>query len=367
MSRRARGTLLVVGASLAAHAAGAQGVYDTNVRTAPQYVHYTIDAPIGETISELAVPLFAVVPVSPALTFDIGSAFAMTHVDLPNGKSSEVSGLTDTQLRGSYTFGNDFVVLTAGVNLPTGHSTVTLAQATAAARMGSDFLSLPITAMGTGFGITGGVAVAQPMGDWNVGGALGVRHSSGFDPIDDPQNGKLHFVPGNEYRARVGVDRPVGTGRFSLGVTFSSFGQDLSGTYAYNTGNRIVTQVSLTNTVGMGGLTVAAWNMYRAATTATDTTIDQSALGAADIANLFVGYGVRPGGVYVEPSLELRGMGQEFSLPSMMARVGLRSEFGSGRFRVSPAVAYALGGYGGRASASSKLPGFQGTLGVRLY
>src|SRR6185503_17156813 len=109
-----------------------------------------------------------------------------------------------------YTLGTDFVVLTAGVNIPTGQSTVNVDQLAAAALIGNDFLAFPISNMGTGFGATGGIAVARPAGDWNFGAGISVRRSSQYDPFSPTGGVLLHYQPGNEYRARLGLDRAVG-------------------------------------------------------------------------------------------------------------------------------------------------------------
>ena len=149
----------------------AQSVGDIGARIAPQFYSYKIDSPSNITISEFAVPIFVVVPVAPRLTFDVGTSFARSRVEQTgtNASVSTISGLTDTQIRGNLSLGNDFVVITGGVNLPTGQSTVPVAEQRAAGLIGSDFLSFPISNMGSGLGGTGGVAMAQPVGDWNVG------------------------------------------------------------------------------------------------------------------------------------------------------------------------------------------------------
>src|SRR5690242_8097870 len=166
--------------------AAAQTIYDSNVRVAPQFVQYRLASPINETISEFATPIFVVIPVSQTLSFDIGTAYAWARVS-PDGSSGEaastVSGLTDTQLRANVALGTDFVVLTAGVNLPTGRESATQTQQLAAFRIGSDFLAFPISNMGTGLGFTGGVALARPLGAWNLGMGASVRQSSAYEPV----------------------------------------------------------------------------------------------------------------------------------------------------------------------------------------
>src|SRR5947209_6869807 len=144
-------TRLAAAATFLAMLAGplaAQSVFDTNLRTAPQYLRYQIKSPINETISEFAAPVFVVIPVSTRFNIDVGTAYAWARVE-PNGSSQEqastVSGLTDTQVRGNLSLGTDFVVLTAGVNIPTGRETASEAEQLAAFRIGNDFLALPIS------------------------------------------------------------------------------------------------------------------------------------------------------------------------------------------------------------------------------
>src|SRR5581483_8857419 len=149
--------------TFSASTAAAQSIFDIGVRTAPQFHSYTIDAPSNLKISEFTVPVFVLLPITRDFSFDVGTSYASSHVEqTSNGTkaTSDISGLTDTQIRANYVLGNDFVVLTAGVNLPTGKSTVTTSQLLAANLIGSDFLAFPISNMGTGFGGTGGIAFA---------------------------------------------------------------------------------------------------------------------------------------------------------------------------------------------------------------
>ena len=281
-----------------------QSLLDAEVRLAPQYVHYQVHAPADETIAELAVPVFVTFPVGSRFSFDVGTAFARAHAT-SGATRSEISGLTDTQIRGSYTFGGDFVILTAGVSLPTGERSVTLEQLLAAGRIGNDFLDFPISNMGTGLAATGGVAVARPVGQWSVGAGLSVRRSRAYEPFDVPGQ-SFRYQPGNEWRGRVGVDRPVAAGRLALGVTYAAFGREDAGGSAYNTGDRIIAQGALTGLVGPYDYTIAAYNLFRAP----GEYASGDRAGRENIANLFLSLGVDALGTVVEPSLELRHWSQ---------------------------------------------------------
>ena len=134
----------------------AQSFWDSSIRVAPQFQAYSIKAPFNEKISEFSFPMFYSLPVLPALTVDVGTAFASAHLERQTDSAgviqtttSDMSGLTDTQLRANYSIGQDFVVLTAGVNIPTGSATVDADKLEAATRIGSDFLTFPTSGFGS--------------------------------------------------------------------------------------------------------------------------------------------------------------------------------------------------------------------------
>jgi hypothetical protein len=364
-------------AALAAQALGAQSVFDSELRLAPQFLQYRIGTPSNETIRELAIPVFVSIPFGPNFTFDVGTAYANARVT--NGTTvSEISGLTDTQLRGNLTLGSDFVVLTGGVNLPTGKSTVTEDQFSAAGRIGSDFLAFPISNMGTGFAYTGGIAVARPLGEWNLGFGGSMRKSASYDPYNIGGT-KLHFQPGNEYRGRVGLDHPFGSGRISLGVTYSAFGDDAAGPSVYNTGNRIIAQTVISNTYAGTDVTLAGYDVYRAS----GTLSGGEASGKENIINGYLGIGLHMLGTVIEPSFEARNWYQivpagSFTNPgtternqaSYLGTVGVRTKIDLGNIALFPSGGYTFGALATVTSANalvhSDLTGFKLQLAARI-
>lgn len=344
----ALGTALILDAT----SLHAQSIWDAEGSAGPQFTEYSLKSPVGQTISELSLPVFVVFPVTPSLTFDLGTSYTSARVETASGPDqgvSRISGFTDTQIRGNYTLGDDFVVLTAGLNLPTGRETATAAEQTAAGRIGSDFLDFPITTMGSGFGGTAGLAVARPVGDWNVGFGASLRVSSAYDPYQDASGARLRFEPGNEYRVRIGADRPLGTGRISAGLTYSAFGNDVAGGSIYNTGNRYISQATVTNSVAGAEVTVAAWDLYRASGTLADGT----AVGYDNVVNALVAVGLHPRGVSVEPSLELRNWQRDAYLPSTLATVGVRVKLHAGGFGIVPSAGYTIGRLAGPAASAA--------------
>jgi hypothetical protein len=353
---------------LSASALPAQSFRDASLRSGPQFHSYTIKAPLNEKISQIAIPFFVMVPVMPALTVDIGTSFAMVSHESttldgsgnPTTTTSELSGLTDTQVRASYAIGQEFVVVTAGINLPTGSATVDPSELDAATRIGSDFLTFPVSGFGSGLGFTGGVALARPMGSWNLGFGASMRQSTEYEPFRDAAGTPLKFTPGPEYRARMGVDRPFGTGRMSFGLTFSAFGDDKANATSFNTGNRYIGQFAMNSSLGEGGVdySFVLWNLYRSS----GTQIDQNASPSGNITNASMTFGLRgPANVGIEPSIETRLWTEQQSKSSFLGTLGMRFYYDFGRWAVVPGLGFSIG-----SMQSATLSGFKATLGMRL-
>lgn len=337
-------------------------------RAAGEMTSYTLSANgTKKTISQLVTPFALVLPVGERLSFDIATAFASSRVEIAGDTAapSAVSGLTDTQVRGSYVLGQDAVVLTAGVNLPTGQSTANAKQFVAAQNISNDFLLFPIGTMGSGFGATGGIALARPIGSWNVGVGGSYRHSADFAPFEYNDGQKAHYQPGNELRARLGVDRSFGAATAMVGATFSSYGDDKSAGATFNTGNRLVFQAGYSGAAGNVGYGLSGWNLTRTR----GTRADGSDAPSENITNVALAARFSLGGLSLEPTLEARHLARAAAttgtaLPKgtgQMETFGLRSRWNVAGFQVAPAAGYSLGKLEGL-----DLTGWHATVAIRF-
>lgn len=315
-------------------AVAAQG--DVSVRTAPQYLGYTLDQSGTKLkVTQLSLPFGFIKPLTQKLTFDVGTAFASSTVDDGTTKST-LSGFTDTQVRFNYSV-NDFFIVTAGVNVPTGQYKVAPDKVTAAGQIGNDFLAFPVSSYGNGLAGTGGVAFAQSLGEWNLGVGGSFRKSTEFGAFETGTS-TLKFQPADEVRARVGLDREISGGRVMFGVIYSKFGNDATKDdtvrTTYSSGDRLIGQAG----VSTGRLYVGGWLLHHAE--------GQTAAGTApseNIANILTELSVDVGSMTWQPSLELRGWTRDNKNAGELAFVGVRTTFGVSGAQVSPSVSYGLG------------------------
>ena len=257
------------------------------------------------------------------------------------------------------------------MNLPTGRSTVAMDEVPAASRIANDFLAFPISSLGTGAAFTGGLAVARPLGSWNVGAGGSVRMATAFEPIRPDAGDAPRYQPGNEYKVRIGADRPVGAGQVAVGLTFSTFGQDDFGGSLYNTGDRLLGQLGYSVVLPEGTLSVAAWNLYRGQ----GQLVDGNVIPWDNITNGSVTFSARVAEVTLEPSLQLRTWAQAIAATdtetgrtdrSTLAELGLRTRFAVGRVAVFPGAGFTVGQMAAGADQQASLSGFRAAIGVQV-
>lgn len=217
-----------------------------------------------EKVSQFAVPLGAVIPVSERLSVDVGTFYAVTSTTTASTGEQSVSGLSDLQVRGSFTMGRDAAVLSLLVNLPTG-AKFDIADAATAGAAASNFLLFPVNSYSNGLSVTTGLGVAKRVGEWGIGVAGSFRWSAQYAPFSTDS---VRYEPGMEGRVRIGADRTMGQGRIRFGLTYSTFGDDVFGAGSgadtkYSPGGRFVAEGSY-SWPGLGGtMSAYVWDYHR--------------------------------------------------------------------------------------------------------
>jgi len=266
LSALGAGLALIVTAPLAAQG---NGFYDrASATSGVQFKGYSFgDGAEFEKISQVAVPIAMIFPVTSRFSFDIGASYAMTSTTTASDGDHSVNGFTDTQLRGTYTLGRDAAVISLVVNLPTG-TKLDSADAITAGAAASNFLLFPVNSYNNGLSFTGGAGLARRAGAWGIGLAGSFRWNAEYQPYTGDLN-NINYEPGVEGRLRLGADRNIGQARLRLGITWSSFGDDVysgagvGAATSYKPGQRFVAEAAYAFP-GLGG-TVSAyvWDYYR--------------------------------------------------------------------------------------------------------
>ncbi|HWO87639.1 MAG TPA: hypothetical protein VNL98_00655 [Gemmatimonadales bacterium] len=320
------------------------------------------------SLSQTIIPIGLAVPLGRRLSLDAGVRFATSTREDEAGASTTLSGLTDTQLRGVFQVIPNTLLLTLSANLPTGKTELTDDELLVAGAMADDLIAFPVSSYGTGFSLTSGLAAAVPLGGWALGLAGSYRFSGEFTPVADTSGAT--YKPGAEMRFRVGLDRLVGQGRLSLGLTYSTFSVDeFAGSEAFRPGKRLVAQASWSFPIGNHGLALYAWNYYRASGQVADA-LGGAATGRQDIVTLGLSGSIQIGRSVLRPTLEWRQLLEE-DAGSMVnagtlisAGVRLRMQLGN-RYALIPSVRYDFGGLDNDAGTRVGFGGLSASVTLR--
>lgn len=356
--------LFAVAAALlvASSSASAQFLQDAALIASPSFTQLTFGSGASKrTVSQLAIPIVLVMPFGERLSVDVSTAFATSTVKLGGSTTSEISGLTDTQIRGNFRLAGDRVLLTAGVNIPTGQYSVPEDEQEAAGQIGNDFLYYPISSMGNGLALTGGIAYAQPMSAWNVGFGASARKSTEFSAFSVASE-DFRFTPADEYRAQLNADRPVGDGSLALGLTYSAFGEDFADSTTYSTGDRIIATAGWSFPYRGKDIFLSAWNLYR---------MEGEILGAdapnENVFNLSGAISIPMGEFLVQPSIETRLWQVGGARAGSLINLGARMRIPAGNFALFPQVGFSFGTLYSTADGSgTDVTGLRGSLTIRL-
>ncbi len=330
--------LAAFGAALLLPAALHAQLENAAVLSAPTYTSLTFGSgAASRTVSQFALPVVVILPFGERLSVDVSTAFATATVDADDSTASEISGLTDTQIRANFRAGSDNLLFTVGLNLPTGQYAVPASAQEAAGQIGNDFLYYPIGSMGNGLAMTGGIAYARPLGDWNVGAGVSARKSTEFAAFETT-SGDFRFTPADEYRASVNADRPVGDGAVSLGLVYSMFGEDDADGTTYSTGDRIIATAGWTLPWAGKDVFLSAWNLYR---------LEGEVLGtpapAENVFNVAGSVSIPVRNLLLQPNVEMRLWQVDGARAGNLGTFGLRMRIPAGPLGLFPSLGYSVG------------------------
>lgn len=181
-------------------------------------------------VQQLAIPLRAQAQFG-GWSLDASGASAMNRVtvkDAGTNRTLTLNGLTDLKIRLSGE-AIDGVMVTAGVNLPTGTTGLDADQTGVLQAVGAPALHMPVGALGIGPGATLGVVGAHEISGWALALGGSLERRSEYTPIELAlATGKAltKVTPGATMHLTAGADRSLGESRLALLVVADVYNKD---------------------------------------------------------------------------------------------------------------------------------------------
>lgn len=215
----------------------------------PVYQSWTFES--DYTLSETTLPLMVYFPINRQASLSLRSNQATV-----GGDANQLSGLTDTQLQASYYLENMNLVLTMGLNIPSGKKELSTEEFQTSALISYTYLNFRVPNFGQGFNISPGISWAAPVSDKLVIG-VGATYQlkGGFNPMEnmpDPYN------PGDEILATLGFDIKLSRlTSFALDFIYTKYGEDKIGDLkVFNSGDKYMASWQVHTYIGMHELRV---------------------------------------------------------------------------------------------------------------
>lgn len=189
------------------------------------------------SVTLLTVPVGGQVALTDQLTVQAGGYYAWGEVDRPGGRTSELSGLTDIDVRASLKLANDRVTLTALGRLPTGVESYSVRELDVLGVVASDLFPFRVSNWGSGGGLGLRASVGQQLGAVNTALSVGYFRSGEFDPLEDEL---VSYRAGDNLQVQAAASAPVGSGsQLSFQGGYQWFADDeLQDTNVFEPGSR---------------------------------------------------------------------------------------------------------------------------------
>ena len=191
------------------------------IRSMVVFQNWKIDG-IDDRIAEGSLPIFINLPVRENMSLQILHSPAISRFG-----DSELSGLSDTWLRGSYVFPNNRLMLSAGLGIPTGKTELTAEEAALSSIMSQNVFRFRTPVFGQGLTASAGFMYAFPLSDrFTMGSGLNFVFKNKYKITENMQD---DFNPGEQMGVTLG-----GSYRFSSGLSI-----DLDFIYTYFMADKI--------------------------------------------------------------------------------------------------------------------------------
>jgi len=182
--------------------------------------------------SQWSVPIALTVPLGDRWTFDLSGAYARGEVRLSGNDpvtgsdGYSLSGLADLRVRATGRLVGDNVLVTAGINLPTGATELDEEELSALRVLAAPALSFQVPVLGVGGSGTLGVVLARQIGAWAWAFGASYEMRNKYTPVSIAAGLPVELSPGDAFRISLGTDRLIGQNSMTVGLSADFFTND---------------------------------------------------------------------------------------------------------------------------------------------
>jgi len=151
-----------------------------------------------QTISQFSMPVILKLSLTRNLAFDMIGSTALSSTD-----DSNLSGIRDVKARAVAMLADDTIMLTAGMNLPSGKSQLDLEETVVSLLLSDKAMGFRYNRLGEGLDISLGAGTARPFGPVVLGAGVGYLLKGEYEYLE-AKNSK--YNPGDQVNVTGGMD-----------------------------------------------------------------------------------------------------------------------------------------------------------------
>ncbi len=192
-----------------------------------------------DQVEQMSIPVTFAYSVNDQLKLDVITSPAFST--LITQTETKLGGMSDTRIRGSYLFNNEVMLLTFGVNLPLGKSSLDQEEYTVANILATHALNFQSPLLGQGLDVSTGFVMVQNWNDLVLGFGAGFLYRGSYEPFSDYD---FNYNPGDEFSISGGVDYFVSRDdKLMIDVSYTIYGKDQANDIqVFKSGNRLTLQ-----------------------------------------------------------------------------------------------------------------------------
>lgn len=211
-----------------------------NPVTARLGVNYEYWKANDNVINQFSLPLTMIYPFNDRLRLSIVTAPAFAT--LKTNKNNVLNGFSDIRFQGHYLFSNEKWLLTFGLNLPTGKSSLTTEEFNVSNTLAIHAFQFQVPSMGQGLDVNAGIVTASEVGDFVLGTGVSFMYKGTFKPFKDFD---YEYSPGYEINISTGLDRKFDNDFRLMGdVIYTIYGSDKGNDEEiFRSGNKLLIQL----------------------------------------------------------------------------------------------------------------------------
>lgn len=224
---------------------------NTDVVSGFNYQSWNIENSVP--IKEFVVPLSLVTLVNRDFTIVASTNTAYASL----GSNDNIFGFTDTRISGTYITVENKLLLSGGIAIPTGKTSLQQDQVPIASAIAQYPLNFRIPSYGQGLTINGSVSYALDLKGIILSAGIGGVYRKGFKPL---LNSDFVYKPGSEFSVSAGTElMPGGRNgtKLDIDASYTFYGADTyGGTEVLKSGRKLILNVRSVSQINNFGLLI---------------------------------------------------------------------------------------------------------------